>query len=118
VFSELKPNQKPLIILLVKRVVLFLAFINLLLVFLYAIGTAQIFLDSTQLNLLRWASSMGLLLFIGALYGFILDIYGAIRFKSARFLLGSLAYLSLSVLGAFLATSTTAILVLVSGRSP
>jgi len=114
----LKPSQKPLIILLVKRVVLFLTFINLLLVFLYAIGNDQVFLDSTQNIILRWASTMGVLLFIGALYGFVLDIYGAIRLKSVRFLWGCLAYLSLSVLGAILATSTTAILVLVSGRSP
>ena len=114
----MKPSQKPLIILLVKRVVLFIAFINILLIFLYAIGTAQVFLDSTQIMLLRWASSMGVLLFIGALYGFILDIYGAIRLRSARFLWGCLAYLSLSVLGAVLATSASAVLVLVSGRLP
>ncbi len=111
-----KPEGKPLILLLVKRAVLFLFALCLLCIFLYGIGTLQEFLDSTQTALLRAASGLGLLLGIGAAYGIALDIGSAVAYKSSRFLFGAFFYFILSAIGLLVAALASFILVIISGN--
>ena len=113
-----KPEGKPLIILLVKRAVLFLFGLCLLSVFLYGVGTVQEFLDTTQVALLRASSGLGLLLGIGAAYGIFLDIGAASLLKAPRYLFGAGAYLFLSLFGLALAGAASFILVAIAGNAP
>ncbi|AEF81964.1 hypothetical protein TREAZ_0350 [Leadbettera azotonutricia ZAS-9] len=93
-----RPFKYQFLTILTCRVVIFFFSMCLITLFLYAIGTAQGFMDSTQLVLLRIAAVLGLLLLIGALYGFALDLILYIRNRWLRFLGGGGIYL---VLGAF-----------------
>jgi hypothetical protein len=113
-----KPEGKPLIVLLVKRAVFFLFGLCLLCLFLYCIGTVQDFLDSTQIAILNAASGLGLLLGIGAAYGFVLDIGAASTLKAPRYLLGAFAYFFLAVTGISVAGLASFILVAISGNAP
>jgi hypothetical protein len=111
-----KPEGKPLLVLLVKRAVLFLFALCLLCIFLYSVGTVQEFLDATQIALLRAASGLGLLLGIGAAYGIALDIGSASLLKDPRFFLGAGAYFFLSLIGLLIAGIASFILVTISGN--
>ena len=69
---------------LLNRVVLFLFFMCLLVVFLYAIGNIQGFMDSTQLFLLKLSSILNLSMSAAAFFGFIQSIFSFIkRLKSS-----------------------------------
>jgi hypothetical protein len=111
-----KPEGKPLLVLLVKRAVLFLFALCLLAIFLYSVGTVQEFLDATQIGLLRSTSGLGLLLAIGAAYGIALDVSAARILKTPRFLLGAGAYFVLSLFGILIAAIASFILVTISGN--
>ena len=89
----MRPKSKPLLILLVKRVVFLLAAMGALSLFLYGIGTAQDFLESTQLALLHLSASIGILLFCAAACGFMLDVAYALTERAPRLLWGAFAYL-------------------------
>jgi hypothetical protein len=112
-----KPEGKTLIVLLVKRAVLFLFALCLLCIFLYCVGTVQDFLDATQIALLRAASGLGLLLSIGAAYGMVLDIAAASVHKAPRFLFGAGAYLFLAITGTAVAGIASFILVAIAGNA-
>ncbi|MFA6507055.1 MAG: hypothetical protein WCT14_13195 [Treponemataceae bacterium] len=85
-------------------------------VFLYGIGTAQDFLESTQLGLLRLAAVLGLLLSVGSAYGLILDIVYSVFFRLRHFFWGAVAYCVSAVFGIAVALLSNGILVLVSGN--
>jgi len=112
----MRPRRKPLIVLLVKRTVLFLSVVCALIIFLYAIGTVQEFLDSTQIGLLRAASSLGLLVAAGAAYGCVLDVWAAVALRNRRFLLGSGAYLLTAALGLAAAAFASGLLAVIAGN--
>ena len=111
-----KPESKPLILLLVKRTVLFLLAVCVLLLFVYAIGTAQDFLDSTQISVLRVISVVGLLLAVGSVYGFIIDTGFAAIAGSPRYILGSLSYLALALAGFGAAVFSIFLLATITGN--
>jgi len=111
-----RPKKKLLIMLLVKRAVLFLFALNFLSLFLYVVGTAQEFLDSTQLMLLRISSALGLLVAIAALYGFAFNVFFLVRRRKLSFLAGTLSYLLLAIAGAVIASLISFILVALSGN--
>jgi hypothetical protein len=113
-----RPKQKPLIVLMVKRVVFFLAIVCSLTAFLYGIGNAQDFLDSTQLVLLRLSATLGILLTVSAVFGMGIDIYFCIRGRSLRFLWGAFAYCLIVGFGVFSAVFFNGVLVLVAGNTP
>jgi hypothetical protein len=83
---------------------------------LYAVGTAQEFLDQTQLFLLRLSALLGLLSAIGAVYGCAIDLYAALMLKSRRFFAGFAAYLLVALGGAAVAVFSNAVLVAVAGN--
>lgn len=112
----MRPSRKPLIILLVKRAVLFLTVMCALVVFLYGIGNAQEFLDSTQVSLLGAASALGLLVAVGAAYGCALDVYAVFALRSKRYLIGGGVYLIVALFGLAVAVSASGLLVAISGR--
>jgi hypothetical protein len=112
-----RPKSKPLPILLVKRVVLLLSIMGAVTIFLYGIGTAQDFLESTQLGLLRLSASLGILLFCAAACGFMLDVAYALVRRAPRNLWGAFAYLFAFALGVSIALFSNGVLVLVAGNS-
>jgi hypothetical protein len=99
-----------------KRIVFFLAIMSSLSMFLYGIGTAQDFLESTQMLLLRLAAALGLLLSIGSTCGFSLDLGYTFIERSPRFLLGAFAYIFAAALGISVTLFSHGILVLVAGN--
>ncbi|GHV34103.1 hypothetical protein AGMMS4952_26420 [Spirochaetia bacterium] len=98
-----RPVKKPIIIILVRRVVLFFFFLCVLAVYLYGIGTAQLFMDRTQLLLLRLSLIMGLSLAIGSLYGLGMSVWLIIRRGKHRFLGSVGLYIVMGLFGAAIA---------------
>ncbi|GAB1482776.1 hypothetical protein MASR2M78_15920 [Treponema sp.] len=103
--------------LLVKRSVFFIFALNFLSLFLYAIGTAQGFLDSNQIILLRVSSALGLLEGIAAFYGFIFSLFITLYRHKYNYLVGTLVYFFLAILGFFIAALISFILVALSGNA-
>jgi hypothetical protein len=86
--------------ILVSRAVFFFFLMCFLTVFLYAIGTVQGFMDSTQIMLLKIAAPLGLFLAAGAVYGIVLDFILFFGLKKIRFLGGAGLYLVMGIFGA------------------
>jgi hypothetical protein len=107
---EKETGKKVVIAVLIKRIVLFLFIMSLLTLFLYGIGTAQNFMDHTQLFLLRLSRLWGLFLIIGAFYGILLETGLAFR-KGGRRIFSSLGglgvYTLLGIWGGLLAAVST-----------
>jgi len=110
------PKKKPVIAILVKRTVLFFFFFSALTVFLYVIGTAQEFMDRTQLLLLRIAVILGLCLAMDSFYGVILNIWFLIHGRKFRFFGSSGIYLITGALGAVMAIAAAFIIVASGGN--
>jgi hypothetical protein len=111
-----RPEKKPIIAILVKRTVCFFFALCFLTVFLYGIGTAQEFMDVTQLFLLRLSVVLGLFQAVGSIYGLILDLWFVFHDRKFRFLKGAVVYSILGVLGVLTAALGT-FMVVVSGGS-
>jgi hypothetical protein len=109
-------TKKPVIAILVKRTVLFFFFLSLLTVFLYAIGTAQEFMDRTQLLLLRILVILGLCLAMDSFYGVILNIWFFIHNRKIRFFGSSGIYFITGALGAVMAIAAAFIIVASGGN--
>jgi hypothetical protein len=111
-----EPKKKPFIVILVKRTSLFFFSLSALTVFLYAIGTAQEFMDSTQLLLLRILVILGLCLAMDSLYGAALNIWFFIQKRQFQFAGSSGLYLLSGVLGAAMAIAAAFIIVAAGGN--
>jgi nitrate/nitrite transporter NarK len=111
-----RPEKKPIIAILVKRTVFFFFILCVLTVFLYGIGTAQEFMDITQMFLLRVSVVLGLFQAVGSIYGLLLDLWFIFHDRKYRFLKDALMYSVLGILGVFVAAAGTFIVV-VSGGS-
>jgi hypothetical protein len=111
-----RPVKKPIIIILVKRAVLFFFFLCVLVAYLYGLGTAQEFMDRTQLLLLRLSVILGLSLAAGSLYGIILNVWLIVHKRKYRFLGDIGLYLVLGILGVALATLAAFIMVAAGGN--
>jgi hypothetical protein len=92
--------KEKLLPILVSRTVIFFSFMCLLTLFLYAAGTTQEFVDSTQLSLLRLYTVLGIFLTVGSVCGMALDLKRLIKIKKIRYLMRAGGYLLLAVLGA------------------
>jgi hypothetical protein len=103
-----------LIPLIVSRTVVFFFIMCLLTLFLYAAGTVQDFIDSTQLALLNLYSVLGIILTIASIFGVIMDLFRFIKAKKGRYLLRAGWYLLLAAFGAATVFAVSAI-VAVSG---
>jgi hypothetical protein len=109
-------KKKPVIAVLVKRTVLFFFFLSVLTVFLYAIGTAQEFMDRTQLLLLHLSVVLGLCLAMDSFFGVILNIWFFIKERKFRFFGGSGIYFITGTLGAAMAIGAAFIIVASGGN--
>lgn len=87
--------------ILTSRTVIFFFVMCLLTVLLYAAGTAQGFVDSTQFALLRLGFVLGIFLAVTAICGFLIDLGRFLRLKKIRYILRAGGYLLLVLFGAF-----------------
>ncbi|MDR2102241.1 MAG: hypothetical protein LBP43_06690 [Treponema sp.] len=85
-------------------------------IFLYGIGTAQGFMDITQLMLLRLIIILGIFLGIGSVYGIILALWLIRRGLKFRYVGGIGGYLLLSLFGILTALIAAFIVVTAGGN--
>jgi hypothetical protein len=111
-----RPEKKPVIVILVKRAILFFFFLCVLTAFLYGIGTAQEFMDRTQLMLLRLSVVLGLSLAVGSVYGIALNFWLALTDRKYRFFGGAGMYMLSGLFGAATATLAAFIIVAAGGN--
>ncbi|MDR2392566.1 MAG: hypothetical protein LBD93_00170 [Treponema sp.] len=109
------PEKKPIILMLVKRTMLFFFGICLLSLFLYGIGTNQGFKEQTQFMLLHITVMVGLFIGVGSMYGIGLDLWLMFH-KKYRYLRGIGGYLCLGVFGIIIAALASFVLVLTEGN--
>jgi len=117
--SGLAKNQtmlKPLLGKLIKWTVLAILFVTLAALGLYVIGSYRKVSDESQLTLVRFCLGTSMLLIISAIYGFILDLYYAVRRKKASYLVGALGYMLIMVFGASTALGAAFIIGAVGGN--
>jgi hypothetical protein len=114
--SASRPEEKPIIAILVKRAILFFLFLCALTAFLYGIGTAQEFMDRTQLMLLRLSVVFGLSLAVGSIYGIALNCWLVFHNRNYRFFTGAGLYMVLGIFGAAMATVAAFIIVAAGGN--
>jgi hypothetical protein len=112
-----RPERKTVIETLVKRTVIFFFGMCLLTIFLYGIGTAQGFMDITQVLILRLIIFFGLFLGVGPVYGIILTLWLTRKGMKARYIRGMGAYLFLALFGILAALVAAFILVTTEGNN-
>jgi hypothetical protein len=117
-----RPPEKPLILLLVKRLTFFLFIMSLFLIFLYVIGTRQEFMDLTQVLLLRLLGGTGLFLAAGSLCGVVLNLRAALSGRApggrrGACIAGAAAYLLAGIFGAGAAAAALFITAAVAGNA-
>lgn len=112
-----RPESKPLIVILVKRAVFFFFSLCLLIIFLYAVGTIQSFMDQTQLMLLRFSTILGIFLAVGSIYGTILDLWLSFYKHRYRFIKGTFIYAVLIFFGLAVAAASAFIQILAGGNA-
>ncbi|MDR2494055.1 MAG: hypothetical protein LBD24_02415 [Spirochaetaceae bacterium] len=110
----MRPERKPILVILVKRTVTLFLGLCLMVIFLYCLGTAQGFMDRTQLRLLRLGEGMGLFLWVSAGYGVALDCYLIYRGR-IRYVRSLVSYVFIGVFGIAVALFAAFIVVLTRG---
>jgi hypothetical protein len=113
-----RPEKKTVIEILVKRTVTFFFGMCLLTILLYGIGTAQGFMDITQLLLLRLTVVLGLFLGVGSVYGIILALWLAwkgVRKGAQKGALGGLRFRHIGGIGGYLLLGLFGMLVALMG---
>ena len=108
------PGER-LIPLFVNRTVIFFFIMCVLTLFLYAAGTVQEFIDSTQLTLLNLYSVFGIILTVTAAFGVIMDLYRFTRAKKSRYIFRAGGYLLLVVFGVATVFAITVIITISGG---
>ena len=94
-FSRYKIER--LLPLLINKTAIFFFLMCLLTIFLYAAGTSQGFIDSTQLSLLRLYVILGIFCMTASVFGMFLELSRIIKRKSPRYLLRAGGYAFLLV---------------------
>jgi hypothetical protein len=111
-------RKKSLGAILIKRTVFLFLVLCFLSLFLYAIGTRQEFMDTTQLLLLRLSMFTGFFLAAAAIYGFLLQLWLVFHEKNDRLLRDAGMYLGLSLAGIAAALFAVFIIVFAKGNAP
>ncbi|MDR3335394.1 MAG: hypothetical protein LBT13_11010 [Treponema sp.] len=111
-----RPEKKPMSAILIKQVVSFCLGMCVLTLFLYGIGTAQEFMDKTQLILLRLTSILGLFLGAGSLYGILVNCRLLFRGK-VRYIGGIGVYMMLGLFGMAVAAVSVFLVVVAGGNT-
>ncbi|MDR2178509.1 MAG: hypothetical protein LBP20_10795 [Treponema sp.] len=113
-----RPVTKPLITIVIKRMVLFFFALAALTEFFYGIGTSQGFMDVTQLFLLRVSRFLGFFLAVCSLCGMAALGWFILRDRQYRFIGGAGIYLLLTLAGAALFLGASLIMVIAGGNIP
>ena len=103
--------------ILVNRTVIFFFLMCLLTLAIYTVGTAQGFIDSTQLNLLKLYVVLGILLFVTAVFGFSLGLARFFGSKRTRYLVRAGGYLALVIFAAVTVLAVIFIITLSGGNA-
>jgi hypothetical protein len=111
-----RPKKKSILVILVKRTVLFFFTMCVFTVFLYGIGTIQEFMDTTQQLMLRLAIVLGFSLAVGSIYGILLDLWFIFHEKNRSFLWGIGGYISMGLFGSLIAAAATFIVTISGGN--
>ena len=109
-------SKEKLLYLLVNRLAIFFFFMCLLTLLLYAAGTIQDFIDSTQLFLLNLYFILGIFLSIASVSGMMLDLNRFSRTKKRRYLLRAGGYIFLVVFGIVTVLAASAITAISGGN--
>jgi len=112
-FSSL--SKEKLLYILINRTVIFLCIMCLLTLSLYAAGTIQGFIDSTQLFLLKLYEGFGIFLMVTSFCGIVLDIERCLKMKKMRYLLRAGGYLLLVIFSVTTILAVMAIIALSGG---
>jgi hypothetical protein len=110
-----RPKKKPLRFILAERAVVFFFSLCAFSFFLYGTGTAQAFMDSTQLFLLRLSLITGLFLAAAAGTGFVLALWAGTVPRGRRFF-GAAVYLFFCFFGLAAAVLASFITVTAGGN--
>jgi hypothetical protein len=111
-----RPKKKPILVILVKRTVLFFLTMCVFTIFLYGIGTIQKFMDATQQLMLRLIIILGFSLAAGSIYGILLDLWVVFYQKNRRFFGGMGGYIGMGLFGVVIAAAATFIVVVSRGN--
>jgi hypothetical protein len=111
-----KPTKLKLFSVPAFGVTVFILLMTIITAFLYAIGTVQGFMDSTQLLLLRLSVIWGALLAAASFYGLVLDIILFVRVGKLRSLGGASVYLLLGITGLAVLTIALSIITMAAGN--
>ena len=103
--------------ILVNRTVIFFFLMCLLTLFLYAVGTVQGFIDSTQLSLLRFYIVLGIFLTFASLFGIAIDVRRLIKHKKIRYLVRAGGYMFLTIFGTVTVLAVMVIITLAGGNA-
>ena len=95
-----KAIKDKLLSILVNRAVVFFFIMCVFTLFLYAIGTNQGFVDSTQLSLLKLYSVLAIFLAVMSIFGIIINVIRFLEQKKVRYLLRAGVYFLLALFGA------------------
>jgi hypothetical protein len=112
-----KPLKIKFLAVTAARVTVFFLLMGMLTVFLYAVGTVQGFMDSTQLLLLRLVVFWGALLGVSSFYGLVLKIVAFAGGRELRSLGGVLVYLVLGIIGLAALTAALFIITAAAGNA-
>jgi len=111
--QHLKEKFLPIVI---NRTVIFFAVMCVLTMCLYAAGTVQGFVDSTQFALLRLYFALGIFLAASSICGLCLNVGRFLHLKKKRYLARSAGYLLLSAFGVFTVLAVMFILAMSEGN--
>ena len=89
--------KEKLLYILVSRTVIFFLIMCLLTLFLYAAGTMQGFIDSTQLSLLKLYEILGIFLLVTSICGIVLNLERFWKIKKKSYLFRAGGYLLIVV---------------------
>ena len=108
--------RRKLLPILVNRTALFFFVMCLVTMFLYAVGTGQGFIDSTQFSLLRLYIVLGIFLTVVSLYGIAIDLERLVKNKKKRYLLRAGGYFLLVTFGTVTVLAVMFIITLSKGN--
>ena len=86
-------SKEKLLLILVNRLVVLFFLMCVFTIFLYAAGTVQGFIDTTQLSLLSFYVFMGIFLILAAILGTILESRRFFKSKKMRYLFRAAGYI-------------------------
>ena len=109
-------SAKPLLGKLIKWTVWAVLALTLTVVILYIAGSFRKVSDDSQLLLVRISLVLSLLLIISSIYGFILNMYYAVRRRKIAYIIGGAGYILIIVMGAAIALGAAFIIGAVGGN--